>query len=79
MRQQYTNTDKERLLDIIIEAAMLVHESGIQVGEKMGIPSHVMSDLRMRSPRCAMTSPCDCPDCKNKWKFRTAYTNNDEL
>jgi len=79
MKQIYTNAEKERLLDIIIEFATIVHESGVQIGDKLDLPSHVMWDLRQRSPRADMVSPCKCPDCVNKWKFKTAYTseNND--
>lgn len=49
MRQKYSSDEMEKLLDLIIEVAMIVHESGIQVAEKLGVPTDVLWDLRQRS------------------------------
>ncbi len=66
MRQIYTNPDKEKLLDLIVEVAMLTHESGIQVAEKLDVPRDIIFDLRQRAFRVAMVSPCKCEDCDPK-------------
>lgn len=63
MRIIYTNDEKQKLLDLIIDVAMIVHESGIQVAVKLGVPSDIVWDLRQRSPRAAMISPCPCEEC----------------
>jgi len=63
MKQEYTNKEKEHLLDLIIEIAIEVHESGMTVAGKLGVPSHILWDLRQRSPRADMIGPCPCKYC----------------
>ena len=76
MRQKYCNQDKQKLLDLIIDTAILIHESRIQVAEKLGVPSDIVSDLRWRSPRCAMISPCSCEECtKGRIASTISYTS----
>jgi len=71
MRQEYTNEEKERLLDLIVAIAMEIHESGMTVAGKLGVPSYIMWDLRQRSLRAAMESSCECKDCNPSIKKST--------
>jgi hypothetical protein len=42
MKQKYTNEEKQYLLDLIIEIAMEVHESGMQIADKLDVPTDIM-------------------------------------
>jgi len=59
-------TEQNELIDHIVQIAMLLHVSGIQVAEKLEMPNEIMWLLRERSLRAAMASPCPCPECNKK-------------
>jgi len=71
MKLKYTNKEKERLLDLIVAIAMEIHKSGIQIATKLDIPTDLIWDLRQRSLRAAMESPCECKDCNPSIKKST--------
>lgn len=59
-------TEKNKIIDHIVEIARALHISGIQVAERLNMPNEIMFMLRERSDRVAMTSPCPCPECNHK-------------
>lgn len=58
--------EQNELIDHIIGIAMALHISAMQVAEKLEMPDEIIWMLRNRSPRAAMTNPCQCPECKTK-------------
>ena len=42
---------------------MEIHESGIQVATKLGVPTDIIWDVRQRFPRADINGLCTCNDC----------------